>query len=258
MFKKSLIALMTVAILLVAACGGAKEEAKKEAPAAAPAASAPAASDADAGSITGKISFAGAAPAPKNISMDATPACSRQHSTPPKSEEVIVGAGGTLKNVFVYIKAGLPAKEWPAPSEAVVLDQNSCIYKPHVIGVMVNQEIEIRNSDPTNHNVHPLPKVNREWNESQAPKSDPKRKSFPREEVMIAIKCNVHPWMRSYVGVVNHPFHAVSGDDGSFTIKGVPPGEYTVEAWHEKFGVQESKVTVAPKESKSADFSFKG
>jgi hypothetical protein len=123
---------------------------------------------------------------------------------------------------------------------------------------MANQEFEITNSDPTNHNVHPQPKENREWNESQAPGTEAKKKSFPRQEVMIAVKCNVHPWMRSYIGVVNHPFFAVTGDDGTFTIKGRPPGTYTIEAWHEKFGTQESQITVAPKESKTADFSFKG
>jgi hypothetical protein len=250
-------ALILIPALFLAACGGSGSEATKETPAAAPAASAPV-EVADAGTITGKIAFTGDKPAMRNISMDATPACARQHATPPKSEEVIVNANGTLKNVFVWLKAGVREGEFPPPAEPVVLDQHQCIYQPHVIGVVVNQEIEIRNSDPTNHNVHPLPTINREWNESQAPKSDPKRKSFPREEVMIPVKCNVHPWMRSYVGVVRHPYFAISGDDGTFTIKGVPPGEYTVEAWHEKYGTQEMKVTVGPKESKTADFSFKG
>ncbi|MGH9675065.1 MAG: carboxypeptidase regulatory-like domain-containing protein, partial [Bryobacteraceae bacterium] len=243
-------------VLFLAACSGGTET-KKETPAA-PAASAPPAVTADAGSIAGKVAFSGAKPVIRNISMDATPACARQHSTPPKSEEVVLNSNGTLKNVFVWLKAGVPEREFPAPSSPVVLDQHTCIYQPHVIGVVVGQEIEIRNSDDTNHNVHPLPKINREWNESQAPKSDPKRKSFPREEVMIAVKCNVHPWMRSYVGVVRHPYFAITGDDGTFTIKDVPPGEYTVEAWHEKYGTMETKVTVAPKESKSADFDFKG
>ncbi len=250
-------AIILIPALFLAACGGSSNEAKKETPAAAPAA-APAAEAADAGSIAGKVAFTGDKPVIKNISMDATPACARQHSTPQKSEEVIINANGTLKNVFVWLKGGVPEREFAPPSTPVVLDQHTCIYQPHVIGVMVGQEIEIRNSDDTNHNVHPLPTINREWNESQAPKSDPKRKSFPREEVLIAVKCNVHPWMRSYVGVVRHPYFAITGDDGSFTIKGVPPGEYTVEAVHEKYGKQEIKVKVDPKGAATADFSYKG
>jgi plastocyanin len=201
--------------------------------------------------------FAGAKPTMKAISMDATPACARQHSTPPKSEEVVVNADGSLKNVFVYVKAGLTGS-FPAPAEKAKLDQKTCIYNPHVIGVMVGQEIEITNSDPTNHNIHPMPKANREWNESQPPQGDAKVKSFPREELAIPVKCNVHPWMRSYVHVLSHPFHAVTGDDGSFSIKGLPPGEYTIEAWHEKYGVQEMKVKVGAKEDGKADFSFQG
>ncbi len=258
MSKKLVLALLLIPVLFLAGCGGSKEETKTETPAATPAASAPPIDEANAGTITGKVSFTGATPVMKNISMDATPACARQHSTPPKSEEVALNADGTLKNVFVWVKAGVAERQWPMPSTTPVLDQHTCVYQPHVLGVMVNQEIEIRNSDPTNHNVHPLPKVNREWNESQAPKSDPKRKSFPREEIMIAVKCNVHPWMRSYIGVVNHPFFAVTGADGAFSIKGLPPGDYTVEAWHEKLGAQEAKVTVGAKESKTADFNFKG
>jgi hypothetical protein len=126
------------------------------------------------------------------------------------------------------------------------------------MAVQTNQNIEVTNSDPTNHNIHPLPKTNREWNESQPPNGDVKVKQFPREELMIPVKCNVHPWMRSYISVVGHPFFAVTGDDGSFSIKGLPPGEYTLEAVHEKYGAKEMKVTVGAKESKAVDFSFAG
>ncbi len=248
--------LLVIPVFFLAACGPAKEEAKKEeAPAAA---AAPPIDEASAATLTGKVSFTGPKPVLKAISMEATPACSRQHSTAPRSEEVVLNADGTLQNVFVWVKAGVPERQWPMPATQAKLDQLSCIYKPHVIGVMVNQEIEISNSDPTNHNIHPLPKVNREWNESQPPKGDVKKKQFPREEIMIPVKCNVHPWMRSYIGVVSHPFFAVTGADGAFTIKGLPPGEYTLEAWHEKYGVQETKITVAPKETKTSDFTFKG
>jgi plastocyanin len=259
--KKFLIGCGAASLLLLAGCGSkdTSENVKPKEEATKSAAGAPAAVDeVNAGSITGKVSFAGEKPAMKNISMDATPACARAHTTPQKSQEVVVNDNGTLRNVFVWVKAGLPDKQWTAPTGAVKLDQHGCMYEPHVVGVMANQEIEIVNSDPTNHNIHPLPKENREWNESQPPKGDSKKKSFARQEVMIPVKCNVHPWMRAYIGVVNHPFFAVTGDDGTFTLKGVPPGEYTVEAWHEKYGAKEMKVTVAPKESKTADFDFKG
>jgi plastocyanin len=191
--------------------------------------------------------------------MDATPACARMHSTPQLSEEVVVNPDGTLKNVFVYVSAGLPAgQKWSVPKESVKVDQNGCVYQPHVVGIMASQDIEFLNSDDTNHNIHPLPRVNREWNESQPPKGDHKIKSFAQAELMMPVKCNVHPWMRLYVNVVAHPFYAVTGDDGSFTIKGLPPGEYTIEALHEKFEKQEIKVKVGPKESGKADFTFKG
>ena len=244
-------------LLLLAGCGGSNPPETAEAPkkeAAAPAAM----DDANAGSITGKVSFAGDKPVMKTLSMDAVPNCARAHTTPQKSQEVMVNENGTLKNVFVWVKAGVPDKQWPVPPSAVKLEQKGCMYEPHVLGVMATQEIEIINDDPTNHNIHPLPKVNQEWNESQPPKGDSKKKSFARQEVLIPVKCNVHPWMRAYIGVVGHPFFAVTGDDGTFTIKGLPPGTYTIEAIQEKFGSKEMQVTVGAKEAKTADFDFKG
>ena len=248
------------AALLLASCGGGGESKKEESKAAAPAATAPAVDEANAATVTGKVSFTGEKPAAKTIDMSATPACARAHTTPQNSDEVTVNDNGTLRYAFVWVKSGLPDRQWPAPSGAVVLDQQGCMYKPHVIGVMAGQNIEIRNNDPTNHNIHPLPKINQEWNESQPPKGDPKTKSFARQECSppIAVKCNVHPWMRSYIGVVGHPFFAVTGEDGTFTIKGLPPGSYTVQAWHEKLGTKDMQVTVAPKDSKTVDFSFGG
>lgn len=139
----------------------------------------------------------------------------------------------------------------------MTVDQVGCVYKPHVVGLMAGQDIEFLNSDETNHNIHPLPRVNREWNESQPPKGDPKVKQFPKEEIMMPVKCNVHPWMRLYVNVVAHPYFAVSGDDGTFTIPGLPAGEYTVEAAHERFGKQEAKVKVDASGTAKADFVFK-
>ncbi|MEO7651762.1 MAG: carboxypeptidase regulatory-like domain-containing protein [Bryobacteraceae bacterium] len=255
--KKFWLSFGIASALVLTGCGGGEKKAEEKKAEAPPPAAAPA-DDANAATVTGKVVFSGAKPTAKNISMDATPACSRAHPTPQKSEEVVVNDNGTLRYTFVWVKAGLPDKQWPAASGAVALNQEGCIYKPHMLGVRTNQDIEVTNSDPTNHNIHPLPKTNREWNESQPPKGDKKVKQFAREEVMIPVKCNVHPWMRSYIGVVNHPFFAVTGEDGTFTLKGLPPGEYTIEAWHEKYGPMEQKVTVAPKDSKTVDFDYKG
>lgn len=252
------ISLAAVPALFLAGCGGTKEEAGKQEAAPPASATAPAVDEATAATLTGKVSFTGDKPVMRTIDMSSQPACARQHATPPKSEEVIVNGNGTLRNVFVWVKSGLPDRQWPTPATAVQLNQHTCMYSPHVIGVMTNQNIEIVNSDPTNHNIHPLPKINREWNESQPPQGEAKMKSFPREEVMIPVKCNIHPWMRSYIGVVAHPYFAVTGDDGTFTIKGLPPGTYTLEAWQEKYGTQDVQVTVGPKETKTADFAFKG
>jgi hypothetical protein len=257
--NKILLSFGIATAVFITGCGGSKppETAKEES--AAPAAAPTAADDANAATVTGKVSFSGEKPAARNIDMSANPICARAHAgAPPKSEEVVVNGDGTLKNVFVWVKSGVPDRQWPVPSTPVELAQKGCMYGPHVIGVMAKQNIKIVNGDMTNHNIHPLPKVNQEWNESQPPKGEDRLKSFAREEVMIPVKCNVHPWMRSYIGVVNHPFFGVTGDDGTFTIKGLPPGKYTLEAWHEKYGTKDVDVTVAPKESKSVDFDFKG
>ncbi len=257
--RKSLTGSALAAALILAGCGG-SETKKEESKAAPPAATAPPVDDANAATVTGKVSFTGEKPKVATIDMSANPACARAHSgAPAKSEEVVVNENGTLKNVLLYVK-GVPDRQYPVPSTAVTLDQKGCMYGPHVIAVMAGQNIEVKNDDPTNHNIHPQPKVNQEWNESQAPGSDPKMKSFAREEIdpPIAVKCNVHPWMRSYIAVSNTPYTAVTGDDGSYTIKGLPPGSYTLVAWHEKYGKKETPLTVAAKDSKTVDVSYDG
>ena len=210
--------------------------------------------------LTGRVAFTGAKPAPTTIDMSATPACERAHKNAPlAAEDIVVNPNGTLKYVFVWVKSGLPAAQrWATPAIAVTLDQSGCQYKPHMLALMTGQNLEIKNSDPTNHNIHPEPSVNAEWNDYQTPTSEPKFKTFARQEIMIPVKCNVHPWMRAWIGVVNHPFFAVTGDDGTFTIKGLPPGTYVIQTWHEKYGTVEQTVTVGAKESKAVDFSYKG
>ena len=260
--KKIWIGVSLACALSFVGCGG-SEAPKTDASAtpAAGAASAPAGGETpdmtNGATVTGKVAFAGAKPAMKTLDMSATAFCTRAHANAPvKSEEVVVNDNGTLRNTFVWIKSGLPDKQWAIPTNAVLLDQHGCMYQPHVIGVMTGQNIDVKTSDDTNHNIHPMPTVNQEWNESQAPGTPDKMKTFARQEVMIPVKCNIHPWMRAYIGVVSHPFFAVTGDDGTFTIKGLPPGTYTIESWHEKYGTQDQQVTVGAKDSKTVDFSY--
>ena len=258
MTLKTLCTTAVVAVIAFAAgCGGSTETGTKESAATEKTAFTKV-DPATAANITGKVSFTGTAPKPVRIVMDAEPDCKGLHTAPVRSEEVVVNTNGTLANVFVYVKAGLEGKTFEPPTGSATLDQKGCIYKPHVFGVRAGQAISISNSDPTTHNIHPMPKVNREWNQSQPPKGANLDKTFPRPEVMVPVKCNVHPWMRSYVGVVDHPFFAVTGDQGTFELKGLPPGEYTVEAWHEKYGTAEQKVSLAPSATQTVEFAFKG
>ncbi len=243
--------------LVLSGCGGGTGPATKEATADKPAAAVTKIDPATAATVSGKTSFAGKGPARPRIDMSAEPDCKGLHSAPAQSEEVVVNANGTLANVFVYVKAGLEGKSFEPPAGNASLDQKGCIYSPHVIGVRAGQTIQIVNSDPTTHNVHPMPKSNREWNQSQPPKGAVLEKVFPRPEVMIPVKCNVHPWMKSWIGVLDHPFFAVTSGEGNFEIKGLPPGDYTVEAWHEKYGAQEQKVTLAASATQTIDFAFK-
>ncbi|HZP17357.1 MAG TPA: carboxypeptidase regulatory-like domain-containing protein [Terriglobales bacterium] len=263
MTYRTLLTTAAVAAWIVAAgCGGAKESAPSESAKEGGAASTASyfkVDPATAATITGKVTFTGKAPVMRNIDMSAEPDCAKLHAgAPAKSEEVVVNPNGTLQYVFVYVKSGLEGKTFEPPATPVKLDQKGCVYHPHVFGVQVGQKIDIANSDPTTHNIHPMPKTNREWNQSQAPGTPDLDKEFSRPEVMIPVKCNVHPWMRSYIGVVDNPYFAVTNDQGTFELKNLPPGTYTLEAWHEKFGTQDQQVTVAPSATQTVDFSFKG
>jgi plastocyanin len=190
-----------------------------------------------------------------NLQMGADPYCQSQHQSPVPDEEVVVSAGGELANVLVYVKNAPPV---PAPSTPAQLDQNGCKYIPHVSAVQVGQTVNIKNSDTTLHNVHAMPEVNAQFNEGQpVPMVTPKK--FDRVEMKpFRIKCDVHGWMKSYMAVLPHPYHGVSQTNGSFTIANLPPGSYTLVAWHEKYGQQEQPVTVGAKEQKQVTFTFKG
>lgn len=169
--------------------------------------------------------------------MDAEAACQELHrGKPVYDESITVDQGGGVANVFVYVQAGLEGKTFESPKEAVHLDQHGCMFAPRVIGIRAGQTLAVKNSDPVSHNIHPLPKNNRDWNEQQSPQTPDLERRFARLEVMIPVKCNVHAWMRSYIGVVDHPYFAVTGPDGGFEIKDLPPGTYTIAAWHEKLG----------------------
>ncbi|HYL11538.1 MAG TPA: carboxypeptidase regulatory-like domain-containing protein [Terriglobales bacterium] len=256
MNKKASVVILSVTallgVLLLAACGKKEAEQTSNAP---EQKAAPAATPIDpntVATINGTVKFDGTAPKPAKIDMSQDPACKGTNES-----ETMVVSGGDLANVFVYVKDGLGNRTFDVPKEAVTIDQQGCRYRPHVLGVMTGQNVEIKNDDPTTHNIHPTPKDNREWNESQPPKAAPIEKSFAREEIMLPVKCNQHPWMKMYINVVKSPFYAVTDKSGKYEIKGLPPGDYTLAFVHEKLGEQTQKVTVAPKETKTLDQTFK-
>jgi plastocyanin len=212
--------------------------------------------DSKAGSLEGRVTLDGTPPANPPIKMSADPFCIGKNPNGATFENFVVTSGG-LENVFVYVKDGLGNYYFEAPAEPVKLDQQGCRYQPHVLGIRTGQTLEIVNSDETMHNVHALPNANREFNLGQAIQHQTDKRTFSAKEVMVPFKCDVHGWMHAYIGVLDHPYFAVTHDGGKFELKNLPPGTYTVEAWHEKLGAQTQTVTIAEKQAAQLNFTFK-
>jgi hypothetical protein len=208
------------------------------------------------GSISGNVTLEGAPPTFKAIDMSAEAACLQANPSAVVPPIVVTGAHGSLANVVVYVKSGLGSYHFDIPASPVVLDQRGCMYQPRVLAVMTRQPFEVHNEDQTIHNVHPMPRVNRAWNQSEPVGDPPIQASFTKPELAIPIACNIHPWMRAYLFVFAHPYFDVTPKTGEFALKSLPPGSYTIEAWHEKLGAQDQTVTIGPRESKAIEFVF--
>jgi len=244
-----------------AACGGGSSNTAATpgaAPAGAPAGGGQKVDPATTGTVTGTVSLDGTAPKNEAIKMNADPVCLREAKGTQTQETYMVGSDGkSLANVFVYVKDGLGNYVFDTPTDSAKIDQKECRYHPHVFGMRVGQPLEILNSDPTLHNIHAMPKANQEFNNGQPIQGMKMTHTFTAKEVMVPFKCDVHGWMNAYVGVLDHPYYAVTKDDGKFELKDLPAGTYTIEAWHEKLGTQTSSVTIAAKETKDVPFTFK-
>jgi hypothetical protein len=207
------------------------------------------------GSISGKVTYEGTPARQKPIDMSKEPGCAAQHPTPITTETVVVGPGNALVNVVVYVSSGAPDESSP-PAQAVTIVQKGCQYLPHVVPMVVNQELKVVNDDANSHNIHPLAKINNEWNKSQPPGTPPFSEKFAKPE-FIPVKCNIHPWMHSSFAVLKNSHYAVSGGDGGFSLPNLPPGKYTITAWHESYGDQTQDVTISGNEAKTINFVFK-
>jgi plastocyanin len=210
-----------------------------------------------ASSISGTVTFDGKTPTLKPLAMDADPVCAKKHTGPVPNELLVLGSGNTMGNIMVWVSKGLPAgKTFPAPQTPVILDQQGCQYKPHVMGIMVGQPYKILNSDSLAHNVHTLPKVNKPFNRAMPATVKEATTTFDKEEAIFQVKCDVHPWMGGYIAVFSHPFFSVTATDGKFTISGLDPGTYEITAWHERLGTQTASITVGANDKKTQDFKF--
>jgi plastocyanin len=206
------------------------------------------------GAVGGKVTVEGVTVMAKTINMASEPGCAKMYSTPPKSEDLVVGAGSALENVVVYISAGAPDES--APSQPVQVVQKGCRFAPHVVAMQTGQPVQMVNEDSTSHNIHPIATNNREWNKAEPPGATPLTESFARPE-FISVKCNVHPWMHAYFAVLKTSHYAVTGDNGAFSLNNLPAGKYTITAWHETLGTQTQEITITGNETVPVNFVFK-
>ena len=257
MFRVSKLIAVVAAAGFVAACGGSNQSESPKPASPAGAAEGQKVDQSTAGTISGKIAFQGDVPKLSAIQMASDPACASAHKDPVQPQTYVVKDGG-LDNVFVYIKDGLDKKYvFTTPTDTLTLTQKGCEYTPHVLGIRVSQPLQIVNDDNTMHNVHGMPEANQEFNFGQPVAGMKNTVTFTAPEVLIPFKCDVHSWMTAYIGVVSHPYFAVTADGGKFELRDVPPGTYTIEAVHEKLGKQTQSVTIGPKDSKQVAFTFK-
>ena len=209
-----------------------------------------------AGSVSGSIRYVGQRPRPKVVDMSNEPACVSANRGTVYDDSIVVGPHDGLGDAFVYIEKGLEGKTFAPAQSPVIIDQKGCWFQPHVLGVQTGQALQIINSDPVTHNIHPMPQVNREWNHSQGTGDPPMNYKFTKAEVMIPVKCNIHSWMHAYIGVVDHPYFAVTKEDGKFEMRNLPPGTYTLAVWTQTLGTQQQTITVVPGAGAKADFIF--
>ncbi len=258
MSKAKLLACAIGCLIILSIGCGKKEEpaATGETPSSAPGGAATFDVSSGTATVDGTVLFEGTPPAMPEIKLGTDPVCVSLHKEPLRSEEIVV-SDGKLANVFVYVKEGLEKYKFAPPSAPAELNQDGCRYVPHVGGLMVGQDLKIVNSDPTLHNIHCMAESNPQFNVGQPIKGMETIKTFARPEVMVHFKCDVHKWMSAYFGVLPHPYYSVTGKDGSFSLKNLPPGDYLIEAWQEKLGTQTQRVTVGDRETKQLSFSFK-
>jgi plastocyanin len=238
-------------LLVLAGCGGSSTE-----PPPLPAHATPAGTAVGTAVIEGRVAFTGAVRPPRPIDTRSDASCRHKQESPPVLEDLVVGEGGALANAFVSVTGRVGDKPFAPPAAPVTLDQRGCTYRPHVVGVQVGQALRLLNSDPTLHNVHTLSKLNPSFNFGMPIEGQETIRRFVKPEIMVKAKCDVHPWMGAWIGVVPHPFFQVTGPDGAFSLRGLPAGTWQVEVWHESLGTQSLSVTVSDGGRQTADFSF--
>jgi plastocyanin len=242
-------------LVLLVSCGGGEEEPESQETTAPVVDERPRVDPATAGSIQGTVRYTGEVPEARRVAMGIEAACAAAHDEPVYFNTLLVQNGG-LANAFVWVKEGLESWGYDVRTEEVVLDQRGCLYVPRVVGVQVRQPLTFVNSDPTTHNVNTLPEVNRGVNFSMSVQDQRVTKTFVKPEVMVKTRCDLHPWMGAWVGVVRHTAFAVTAADGSFSLEGLPPGDFLVEVWHEELGTQSARATVDASGSATLDFTY--